>query len=379
MTKQFLTLIVAFGFLSITAQEADVNKSVQELIKKGIEQHDAREYKKAIEAYNEALVLDSSSMNATYELALSYLALKDYENAYKFSTIVIDSKDKNLLVGAYGVKSESLAETERVDEAIVLLENALRELGNNYYLHFNLALNYFKKKDLDKTIYHVENALNLDKFQSGAFLLSAHALSDKQRWVQSIISFHFFLLNEPNSHRSKIAFKEMLQIMHVKETIEQSEEEEEEVSFIQKQLERNSNRNKIPEKTKKTPPLNTLNGINRELVYNTIEQTLDSLEKTVNTDPLTADSTNMFLYNSFKEVTRTIFKTLSKENDGTQTGVFWRYQVPVISKIVESPYFDTYCRYISVAYFPESLKWWEDNQESAVKFARWVEKGDEDE
>jgi hypothetical protein len=32
-----------------------------------------------------------------------------------------------------------------------------------------------------------------------------------------------------------------------------------------------------------------------------------------------------------------------------------------------------------VAYFPESLEWWENNQESAAKFVRWFEKGDEDE
>ena len=85
------------------------------------------------------------------------------------------------------------------------------------------------------------------------------------------------------------------------------------------------------------------------------------------------------LYHSFKEVTRAIFTVLSEEKDGSQHGLFWCYQVPVITKILESSHFDTYCRYISVAYFPESLKWWENNQETAEKFARWLEIGDEDE
>lgn len=375
MEKYFFTVLLALGFLNLFAQQTNETQSVQDLIKKGIEQHDARDYKQAIETYKEALEIDPSSMVATYELALSYLSMRDYENASKFSTKVINSKDENLLTGAYGVKSESLAETGNVDDAIILLENALKELGNDYNLHFNLALNYFNKGNLDDTIDHADNALNLDKSQSGAYLLSAYALNDKQLWVQSILSFQIFLLMEPDSHRSKNAFEEMLQVMHVKETTDKPIER----SFIQKQLERHSNKNDSTISTKKTPPLNTFQGVNRELIYNAIKNTKDSLKTTITQDSIAADTANTVLYNSFKEVTRTIFTILSNENDGTKNGFIWSFHIPVITKILGSPYFDTYCRYISVAYFPESLKWWEDNQESAAKFVRWFEKGDEDE
>ena len=220
MKKYFLALFLSIGFLNVFAQKVDKNDSVQELIKKGIELHDERDYKQAIEAYKEALEIDPNSMLATYELALSYLALRDYDNASKLSKDVINSKDEKLLSAAYRVKSQALVEKGKTDEAIALLENAIKIIKNDYNLHFNLALNYFNKGDLDKTIFHVDNALNLDKFQSGAYLLSAYALSDKEIWVQSILSFQFFLLNEENSHRSKSAFEEMLQIIHVKYTKE---------------------------------------------------------------------------------------------------------------------------------------------------------------
>lgn len=375
MKKYFLVLFIALGFLKLSAQQVDSIQNVQELIKKGIELHDARDYKEAVETYNEALSIDPTSMSATYELALSYLALRDYKNASKYSSKVIDSKNKELLIGAYGVKSESLAETEKVDEAIALLEKALREVGNNYYLHFNLALNYYKEGNLDKTILHVDNALSLNKSQSGAYLLSAYALNDKKIWVQSILSFQIFLLMEPDSHRSKNAFEEMLQVMHVKKETEKPVER----SFIQKQLERHSNKDTTSTITKELPPLDTYQDVNRELVYNAIESTMDSLKTTIEQDSIIEDSTNTVLYNSFKEVTRNIFTVLSKENDGTKSGPIWSFHVPVVSKILNSPYFDIYCRYISVAYFPESLEWWENNEESAAKFVRWFEKGDEDE
>ena len=375
MKKYLIILLLAITSLHLFAQEPEETYGVDELIKRGIEQYDAKEYKQSIETFKEALAVDPNSMIATYELALSYLAIKDYENASRFSTTVIDSNEDKLLKGAYGVKSEALAETGKIDDAIILLTNALKKIGDDYYLHFNLALNYYNKGDLDNTLLHAEKALNLDKFQSGPFLLSAYALSDKEMWVQSILSFQFFLLNEPSTHRTKVAFEEMLQAMHIKETTEGPIER----SFIQKQIQRHSNKKDTIVNRKKTPQLDCLNGVDRKLVYSAIESTLDSLEITIDKALIEADSTNSVLYHSFKEVTRAIFTVLSEENDGSEQGLFWCYQVPVITKILESPHFDTYCRYISVAYFPESLKWWENNQETAERFARWLEIGDEDE
>lgn len=377
MKKFYLIAILIVGVFNTTfaQQHIEDDQNINELIKKGIELHDAREYKKAVEVYKEVLDIDPNSMIATYELALSYLAMRDFNNASKYSEIVIESDNKDLHIGAYGVKSESLAETGRIDKAIEILERALRNLGNDYYLHFNLALNYFNKGNLDKTIFHVDQALELNKSQSGAYLLSAYALHDKDIWVQSILSFQIFLLMEPDSHRSKNAFEEMLQIMQLKETTEKPVER----SFIQQQLERNQHKKDSNEYA--TLSLDSFQGVNRELVFNAIEATKDSLKNISQEDSISSnktDSLNTNLYTAFKEVTQTIFKVLSKENDGTKNGFIWNFHVPVATTILNSPYFDTYCRYISVAYFPESLEWWENNPESAKKFVRWFEKGDEE-
>ncbi len=387
MKRYILTLtLIILGFLNILAQEnaqkEDIQsfiekKDIQALIEKGIALHDERKYKEAIEVYNEALKIEPESMHTIYEMSLTYLALRDYKNASLLSTKVINSKNTDLLVGAYGVKSESLTELGKADEAISLLEEALRKNGDNYYLHFNLALIYFKKGNLNKTISQVDNALALNKSQSGAYLLSAYALRDLDIWVQSILSFHIFLMMEPDSHRSKNAFEEMLQLMQVKEITKEPLER----SFIQQQLQR-----KLPSKDTieiTTPTLTPIHGINRELIYNSIIQTKDSIkslaQNSLEVDSIPLDSIDTNLYTTFKEVTRTLFTVLSNENDGTKSDFIWNFHVPIVTKILNSAYFDTYCRYISVAYFPKSLEWWENNQENAAKFVRWFEKGDEDE
>ena len=376
MKKYILTLVfLIIGLLEIFPQQkSPENQKIQNLLEKGIQHHDAREFKEAITNYKEILKIDPKSMIATYEMALTYLSLRDYKNAVEYSTRVINSKDKDLHVGAYGVKSESLVEMGKVDEAISLLEKAIKTYGDDYYLHFNLALNYFNKGDLDNTIIQVDKALDLNKSQSGAYLLSAYALKDKGVWVQSILSFQIFLLMEPDSHRSKNAFEEMLQLMQVKESTKVPVER----SFIQKQIQRQISINDSNDSIRKIPPLSTIHGVDRELVYRSIENTKDSLKR-IQPNTANPDSLNTNLYNTFKEVTRSIFTVLSEENDGTKEGYIWNFHVPIATKILNSPYFDTYCRYISVAYFPESLEWWENNQESAAKFVRWFEKGDEKE
>ena len=130
------------------------DQNVEALIKEGIELHDAGEYEEAIDRYNEALEIDSTHMLAVYEISLSYLSLKDFENAILYSTQVIDSNNEQLSSGAYAVKSESLAGMDMVDEAIELLYEGLKKNGPKSILHFNLALNFYNIGDIDKTLEH---------------------------------------------------------------------------------------------------------------------------------------------------------------------------------------------------------------------------------
>lgn len=358
-TILLITLLITSSPLFLSYGQ---NGGAEELILEGVELHDEGEFKEAIEKYNEALKLDPKSVQATYELSLSYLALQDYQNASKYSTVVINSNNKQLSSGAYAVKSEALAGMEKVDEAIALLQEGLIKNGDEYLLHFNLALNYYKKGDIDKTLGHVKRAIDLDKSHSGAFLLNAYALNDKGLWVQSILSFQMFLLLEPDSKRSKNAFEEMLNTMRIK-----TAEVPVQRSFIQQQMMRN-NPDTIPQPDK-IPPLSIEDGLNRNFVYHAITTTLDSLKNT---------SGEKDDFTLFKTVNKEIMKVLIRESKGVKEGIFWTFYIPFFSHIAESEYYDTFCRYISVSYFPESLEWWQQNPGDAVDFVIWFEKGDDD-
>lgn len=338
------------------------NNNVRRLIQEGVVLHDSAQYKQAVDKFKKALKINPRSTLAQYEISLSYLQLKDYKNAIQYSTAVINSNDKALSVGAYAVKSEALAGMKQIDHAIALLQEGLIKNGDSYLLHFNMALNFYKKGDIDKTLEHVGRAIELDKTFSGAFLLSAYAQRDKGLWVRSIYSFQMFLLLEPDSQRSKNAFEEMLQTMLVKPSSDNAPVER---SFGQQQQIKSNRENRAIRQ--QIPPLSTEDGLNRNFVYNAIKSTTDSLK---------TQKKDIDVYLAFKEVNKSILLILEKETGAAKTGNFWIFHYPFFSNILKSDHYETFCRYISVSYFPESFEWWKTHKTEGQKFIDWFEKGE---
>ena len=59
-------------------------QDVKDLIKAGIQLHDAGDFKGAIAKYEEALRLDAKSPSALFEIANTYVALEEYKKALKY-------------------------------------------------------------------------------------------------------------------------------------------------------------------------------------------------------------------------------------------------------------------------------------------------------
>lgn len=323
----YLTLVLtSYSFVAYAQPSSD------KLIRKGVSLHDRGRYNDAISYYQQALKANPSSMSATYEMSLSYLMLKDYDNALKYSTKVINANFKPLLIDAYCVKSSALSEMNKQEQSIKLLNEALERCGDEYLLHYNLGLSYFKTKNLKLSIFHLQKAIEIDTTHPSAFLLYAYALNDSERWVQSFLSFHFFLLLEPNTDRSKDAFGEMYDI-------------------ITRKINNGS------------PLLTPEDGIDRQKLYDQLR----------NIQPKVEDQ--RFQYAFFEQASRHIFFTLGQMQDDTRKGLLWDFFVPIYSEILESGYFDTYCRYVSVSYFPVSLEWWSNNTTKVDGFISWFEDG----
>lgn len=359
--KKIYILLLFVTYISATFAQ----QKIDELIKQGIDLHDNNQYVKAIQKYAEALEINPNSEEAIYEMAFSYLELKQYEYAIKLAKMLYNSQNKELAIGAVCIQSEALVYLDKTDMAIDVLKQGILKIGDDYQLHFNLALNYYKKNDIDNTLLHVSKAIDLNKTNSGAFLLNAYALNDKGLWVQSILSFQMFLLLEPDSNRSKNAFQEMLQTMQIIEVGQTPVER----SFYQLQMMKNQSQ--VSTTTKSTPALTMEQDLDRNQVFQEIKKALDKLK---------ASNNKASEFDQFIAVNKALFTNLKKQHNKTKNdNTFWTFYVPFFTEIADSKYFETYCRYISVSYFPESIDWWNINkEEKGKKFLNWFEQGDSD-
>ncbi|NDW09170.1 tetratricopeptide repeat protein [Dysgonomonas sp. 520] len=306
--------------------------SSDKLIRKGVGMHERGKYKEAIRYYEEALKLNSTSMSAIYEMSLSYLYLKDYDNALKYSTKVINANYQLLIIDAYCVKSTALSELGQEDQAIKLLNEAISKYKDEYLLHYNLGYSYFKQGNYELAINNLRKAIEIDPTHPDTFLLYAYSLNDTNKWVESFLSFHFFLLLEPNTERSKDAFGEMYDLIN--QTIDEN-----------------------------SPGLEMEEGIDRQKLYAYIQRI-----KPVDDDPESK-------YRFFEQVSKSIFFTLGQIQNDTQSGPIWDFFVPIYSEILNSGYFETYCRYISACHSPQSLTWWNNNHKKVDNFIAWFEDG----
>ena len=328
MTRNII-LIILFSLISSYSYS---QVSSEKLIRKGVSLHDKGRYDEAISFYEQALKVNPNSMSATYEMSLSYLCLKDYNNALKFSTKVINANFQPLLVDAYCVKSSALADLNKVGDAIKLLKEGVDRCGDEYLLHYNLGLSYFKLKDMKQAVVHLRKAIEIDTTHASAFLLYAYALNDSNKWIQSFLSFHFFLLLEPNTDRSKDAFSEMYDMLLTTLPVN-------------------------------SPKLLPEDGADQQKIYDYIQQ-----HKPISNNP-------EIQFAFYENVTKKTLLMLNQLQDDSRRGLLWDFFVPIYSEILASGYIDTYCRYTSVSYFPSSLDWWKVNTNKVDKFITWFEEG----
>lgn len=313
-----------------TFSEAD------QLILEGAKLHDEQKYEAAIQKYQKALQLNPNSISALYEIALSYLQMQDYDNAVKYSSQVIKLGYKPMLIDAYTVKGTALANSNKLEEAIKMFQGAIAEQGDNYLLDYNLGLAYYNQGDKKSAFIYIRKAINADPTHADAFLIYAYVLSDLDMWIQSVYAYQFFLLQEPNTERSTKAFKQMMKLLKAV----------------------------------------TFENINPSDAKLGLEPLYKNLEK------LKSDATNSqseYLY--FSQASFLIFenmKSVGTSDSVTKKGLFWDFFVPIFSELMASGHFDTYTRYISACYFPESANWWEKHEAEVHDFKLWFEQGVED-
>ncbi|WP_280744361.1 MULTISPECIES: tetratricopeptide repeat protein [unclassified Parabacteroides] len=208
--QQFILLCM----LLVVAPGIYGQEKADSLILQGIRFHDAHKYRKAIEAYKQALEIEPDSPTALYELSLSLLETKDYPSVIQYSDRLIALNNEHSPL-AYNLKGSSLNYLKRTEEAIEVYIEGINKYDNIALLHFNLAIAYFTQKDFEKARDTFVEAIFLDPQYAGSHLNLARTMVNLDRWPEALLCFYYFLLLENDTQRGIIAYESILEQLDI--------------------------------------------------------------------------------------------------------------------------------------------------------------------
>jgi tetratricopeptide (TPR) repeat protein len=175
-------------------------------ITEGIKMHDKGDYEGAIDFFKKALQSDKNSIRANYEIASSYLAIKDYPNTLKYAGKVI-ARNQDYVDQAYILRGSALDLSGKSLEAINTYKLALKKYSKNPSLYYNLALTYFSLKQYKDAEEALQKALKIDQLHASSHLLLGLSMARQGERVKAILALSNFLLLEPKTKRSASALQ----------------------------------------------------------------------------------------------------------------------------------------------------------------------------
>lgn len=330
-TKLLITVSLIFIFGYIYGQ----NQEIEDLVRKGIEFHDKGEYKKAIELYQKALIIDPNSSLANYEIAFSYFSDKDYKNAEIYSKKVIDQKDDNLL-HAYITYGNALDMQGKTKKAIQIYEKAMKDF-DNYLLYYNYAVTCLNSGDIDHAYDGAVKAINNNISHASSHLILSKIMEKKGSRIKSMLPLYFFLLLEPDSERAANEYETLRN--YIDHGVTQTSEKK----------------------------INVVVPMDKDPDFGAAEMMI-SLSKASNTLEENKSKPDLELFAENNDKLFKILGQLKKDN----SGFWWDLYVPFFYEIANKNLTKPFSYYISLSKGDDTNKWIESNKDEYEKFIKWI-------
>ncbi len=320
--------------------------TIDSLVSEGISLHDKGEYEKAIATYEKALLLDSLSGTVNYEIALSYMSLKEYEKAIIYVEKIPESDSRDMLQGIV-LKGSALDMLGRSEESISFFEEMIEKGFEDYLLYYNLAITQLKLGKQEDSEMNLINALSFNINHASSHLILARLQSDKRNPVQALLATYYFLFLEPNTQRAIEAFQLMeenygrnVEKDGKESTIKYSPDEESPFSPIELQIS----------------------------LLSLSSQLLDDVDLGVDI-VIEKDEKKEFLNKtgSFFDAFKTVKKKKREED------IWWTFYVPFYESLAKSDHLETFCNYISMSVYEGSANWLEENESKLDEFSQWLQ------
>lgn len=323
------------GFILVTLSFCPaVFSQENNFITEGIKMHDKGDYEGAIEFFKKAFLSDKNSIQANFEMATSYMALKDYANTLKYADKVI-ARNLDYVDQAYILKGSALDLSGRKPEAVNTYKLALKKFKTNHLLYYNLAITSFNLKNYAETDDALQKALKLNPLHASSHFLLGLSMITQGKRVQAVLALYNFLLLEPKTKRSASALLAL----------------EDEWKNTGKQ-----------KAAPKTVPA-------EEAEFSTARLMMDMLEAA----KMNETNKNKPAITLFAENTNTLF-TILGEAKKDKKGFWWNFYVDYFYTLANNHHTEALCYYITQSRGDTYDVWLKDNLPKMEALSEWYTK-----
>ena len=175
------------------------------LIDEGVSLYDQGKYTEAIDKYKESYKLDSNSVVLFSELAMTYLALKDYantENACK-SAISKFANSKGL-ENIYCTLGNSLDERQSHEEALKTFSEGISKFPDYSMLYFNKGITEYNLKRYYAARTSFQNTIRLNPQKASSYYYLGIIEAYFENRIPAILTLSRFLVLEPKGKRAEV-------------------------------------------------------------------------------------------------------------------------------------------------------------------------------
>ena len=205
-------LLFAFAVFQQSPCFAQAEVEAQSLVKEAVQLNKDGKYAEAVDKYQQALRLDSTSLYANYGIAYSLLNSGRGDEGIPYLQKVVKTQTA-ITTMAYDLLGSIYDKDHNSPKAIEAF-NAGIQLNPKYQsLYFNMGLVYFRDRNYSEAEKCAMQSILLDPKHASSQRMYALVCFHQNKRVNALLGFCTFLLMEPNTARSAEAYGNIQHIL----------------------------------------------------------------------------------------------------------------------------------------------------------------------
>lgn len=340
--KISVVILLLFTALLKPHTSSSQDSVMLEIMNRGIQHSERGSYELALLEYQKALDLEPKSGFVNYEMALAHYQMGNKTKALDFAKKAFKEESE------HGVQATILMGTVHDElgnykESVKVFKKGLKKFGDYYLIWFNLGVTANNARDFElaETAFQASIINRLEHVNSHYGLASV--MMRQNRRVEALYPLAFFLMLEPNTERSVMAYQDVLRLMSRGVSMNAGDTGNINIT------------------------LNVAGDNTEDKGYRSADLMMSMLQAARTLERGNDSDTEVF-----QNSTEQVFKYVA-DLELEQKDIYTTYYIPLFSALATSEHFDTWSKYVTQQSDASSSEWVRTNQDELAKMFDWLE------